>query len=81
MRPTGHLAVQYERPLWILLAHVLSEWLRALHTGRVFGTFYSVLVALLGVVVTVLSITGAWIWWKKRRARMVLQRRRTHIAS
>lgn len=54
--------------------NVLSEWLRGLHTGRVFGPFYRILVALLGILVAVLSITGAWIWWKKRKARQVLQK-------
>lgn len=49
--------------------NVVSEWLRALHTGAVFGPIYRLLTALLGVVVVVLAATGVWIWWRKRQGR------------
>jgi len=37
--------------------------------ARVFGRPYQVFVCLLGLVVAMLSVTGVYIWWKKRRGR------------
>lgn len=49
----------------------VSTWLFALHVGNVHGWLaYRILVCVLGLVITVLSITGVYIWWKKRRARL-----------
>lgn len=49
--------------------NVFSAWLRALHTGRVFGISYRIFVAALGVFVAILSVTGLVIWLIKLRAR------------
>lgn len=48
----------------------ISSWLVALHFGAVRegGLLYRSFVCLLGFVVTLLSITGVWVWWKKRAA-------------
>jgi len=46
-----------------------ESWLYALHLARVFGMPYRILVCILGLVVTALSGTGVYIWWKKRAAR------------
>jgi hypothetical protein len=42
----------------------------ALHMAHVFGLPYRIFVALLGVAVSILSVTGVVIWWKKRQARV-----------
>lgn len=48
----------------------VSTWLRALHFGDVFGSLaYRVFICVLGLLITLLSVTGVYIWWKKRRAR------------
>lgn len=47
----------------------VTNWLAALHTGKAFGLPYRMLVSLLGLAVTTLSVTGVYIWWKKRKAR------------
>ena len=47
----------------------VSFWLSTLHMGHVFGLPYRIFVCVLGLVITMLSITGVYIWWKKRRAR------------
>ncbi|WP_028602795.1 PepSY-associated TM helix domain-containing protein [Ottowia thiooxydans] len=49
--------------------HLVSEWLQALHVAQIGGEPYRVFVALLGILIAVLSITGVVIWWHKRRAR------------
>ena len=36
----------------------------------VFGLPYRIFVCVLGLVITMLSVTGVYIWWKKRCARI-----------
>jgi uncharacterized iron-regulated membrane protein len=49
----------------------ISSWLVALHFGavRVGGLAYRSFVCVMGIVVALLSVTGVWIWWKKRKPR------------
>lgn len=50
--------------------NTMECWLRALHFADVFGLrSYRILVCALGLVIVMLSVTGVYIWWKKRRAR------------
>ncbi len=51
--------------------HTLDAWLVALHFGAVrpLGTAYRVFVCVLGIMVAALSVTGVWIWWRKRTKR------------
>jgi uncharacterized iron-regulated membrane protein len=49
--------------------NTVESWLYALHMARVFGRPYQVFVCALGFLVALLSITGVYIWWQKRRAR------------
>ena len=51
--------------------NTVSSWLRSLHMIRdpVDSLAYRIFVCVLGVVITALSVTGVYIWWKKRRAR------------
>ncbi len=46
-----------------------DAWLFALHRADVLGTPYRALVCAIGPVIVMLSITGIYIWWKKRKAR------------
>ncbi|WP_018267559.1 PepSY-associated TM helix domain-containing protein [Methylosinus sp. LW4] len=48
---------------------IVDRWLVALHVAGVFGLPYKIFVCILGLVVAMLSATGVYIWWKKRRAR------------
>lgn len=50
--------------------NTLTTWLRALHTANVFGTPYKIFVSLVGLTIAMLSMTGVYIWWKKRSARV-----------
>ncbi len=49
--------------------NTFTSWIYALHMGNIFGLPWRVFVCLLGLVITMLSVTGVYIWWKKRRAR------------
>ncbi|MEP9349341.1 PepSY-associated TM helix domain-containing protein [Xanthobacter sp. KR7-225] len=40
-----------------------------IHSGRVLGLFGRILIAVMGVVVAMLSVTGVVIWWIKRKGR------------
>jgi uncharacterized iron-regulated membrane protein len=52
---------------------VIDRWLVRLHTAAVFGLPYKAFVSGLGLGVAMLSVTGVYIWWRKRRARRVHQ--------
>jgi len=49
--------------------NTVSSWLYALHTAEVFGLPYRIFVCFLGLMITMLSVTGVYIWWKKHGAR------------
>ncbi len=46
-----------------------TSWLLALHMADVGGAAMKVWVCLLGLATAGFSLTGVWIWWRKRRAR------------
>ncbi|HTV32083.1 MAG TPA: PepSY-associated TM helix domain-containing protein, partial [Methylocella sp.] len=50
--------------------NTISSWLYSLHKADVFGLPYRTFVCVLGFVITMLSVTGVTIWWKKRQARL-----------
>lgn len=56
-----------------------DRWLIALHFGtwREGGIVYRAFVCVMGAMVSLLSITGVWIWWRKRMKRMKSARRAT----
>jgi len=54
----------------------VSRWLRQLHYGQTLGLAYRLFVCILGLAVTLLSVTGIYIWWKKRDARAWAEERR-----
>ncbi len=62
--PTGHRS-----------GTTLTTWLIELHMANLFGLPYRLFVCLLGLVITMLSVTGVYIWWKKRSARLAHVRR------
>jgi uncharacterized iron-regulated membrane protein len=69
-KPTGEL-LKFSAPTGEHASATFSSWLIALHFGslRAGGTPYRAFVCAIGVMVALLSISGAWIWWKKRRRR------------
>ncbi|WP_019604427.1 PepSY-associated TM helix domain-containing protein [Teredinibacter turnerae] len=46
----------------------ISTWLGALHMGRVFGAWYQWVMFFMGIVVTLVTVSGVMIWWRKRRS-------------
>lgn len=50
-------------------ANTLTRWLEALHMANVWGLPYRIAVAILGLLIVVLAVTGLIIWNRKRSAR------------
>lgn len=48
---------------------IATNWLQWIHMARVFGLPMKICVILIGLSVTTLSLTGLFIWYKKRHAR------------
>jgi uncharacterized iron-regulated membrane protein len=60
--------------------NTVTSWLYALHEANV-GMPYRIFVCVLGLVIVMLSATGVYIWWKKRRARKFSASRRSEAAE
>ena len=59
----------------------LSIWLITLHMANIWGLPFQIFVCLMGLVVAMLSITGVYIWLKKRHARCLMQERREKLEN
>lgn len=57
--PTGHR-----------VGNTLTTWLVELHEANVFGLPYKIFVCVLGLAIAALSVTGVYIWWRKRATRL-----------
>jgi uncharacterized iron-regulated membrane protein len=57
------------RPTGEHSGNTVESWLYALHMTRVFGRAYQIFVCALGLVIAMLSVTGVYIWWRKRAGR------------
>ena len=44
----------------------IACWLSAIHMAAMLGLPVQILICLMGLVITALSVTGVYIWWKKR---------------
>lgn len=56
--------------------NTITSWLIALHDANVFGLPYRIFVSILGLCIAMLSVTGVYVWWKKRQARLKSRLRR-----
>lgn len=63
--------------------NVVMDWFRALHMTQdpMDGLLYRVLVGVVGLVITMLSVTGIYIWWHKRQARTLRRPRAAKDAA
>ena len=71
---TGRI-IDVDLPTGEYTGNTVGYWLGILHTAGVFGLPYRILVTLIGLVVVLLSVTGALIWSRKRSARSLSARR------
>ncbi len=62
--------------------NTVSTVLWGLHYGDIRNFLpYRILVAFFGLVLTVISVTGVYIWWKKRKGRMLAASRRPQAGN
>lgn len=47
----------------------LTSWIVALHTAAFWGRAMQIFVCAMGLAVSLLSLSGVYVWWRKRRAR------------
>ncbi|HSC88361.1 MAG TPA: PepSY-associated TM helix domain-containing protein, partial [Polyangiaceae bacterium] len=66
---TGRL-MGFSAATGVTTGNTVSSWLFMLHMGAVFGLWYQCFVSFMGLLVAGLSITGVWIWWRKRKQRI-----------
>lgn len=71
---TGHLK-HIETPKLEQSGDIATNWLLWIHMAKVFGLPMKLFVILIGLSVTALSITGVFIWYKKRKARKYSKKR------
>jgi len=57
----------------------LNSWIFALHMAQIWGLPFKIFVTLVGNLVAMLSITGVYIWLKKRKARRITQDKRARL--
>lgn len=65
---TGELRILIQ-PTGERTGNTIESWLYALHMARVFGPVYQAFVCMLGLICTILPVTGVYIWWRKRGVR------------
>ena len=58
--------VAFEAATGIDAGNTLTNWIMFLHFGFVGGLPYRVFVSFMGIAVALLSVTGVWIWLRKR---------------
>lgn len=61
---------------YVAPGNAVLRWLAMLHFGHLWGMPFRLFVFTMGLVVTLLSVTGVVIWWKKRRTSSAVRRRR-----
>jgi uncharacterized iron-regulated membrane protein len=60
----------------------VGTWLYVLHFANLYGwLLYRILVCILGIIIATLSVTGIYIWWKKRNARRISQEKHARLAE
>lgn len=52
-----------------------------LHSGQIAGLSGRIVMVVAGIVVTMLSITGIVVWWRKRQSRLIAAKRTTAAAN
>lgn len=68
--PTGHSS-----------GDTLTSYLTTLHMAGMWGMAYKIFVFILGIITTLLCVTGVYLWWKKRRTRKHYQHKKTRGVS
>ena len=66
--PEAPPSASHQQTMPTRLADTITGWIQMLHMARVFGLPMKIFVCVMGLVITLLSVTGVYIWLKKRWA-------------
>ena len=58
-----------------------TNLISAIHGRTIGGMAMEILVGIMGIVISMLSITGVYIWWKKRKGRVMAASRRVMVQT
>jgi uncharacterized iron-regulated membrane protein len=58
--------ISFDAPTGIAAGNTLSSLFTALHLASIGGLPYKIFVSFFGLAVAGLSVTGVWVWWRKR---------------
>ncbi len=61
--------IRVESPAGNRTGNLVEQWLARLHMSHDLGLWYQAFVAFLGLVIAMFSVTGVYLWWKKRAVR------------
>lgn len=67
MHPVDGHVLNQQRWDALDLAGRSTAWIYPLHTGELFGTPHRVLTGLIGLTLFGMGVSGAWLWWRRRR--------------
>lgn len=51
----------------------LNTWIFGIHMAKIWGLPFRLFITFVGVAIAVLSGTGVYVWWKKRRGRLAVK--------
>jgi len=68
--PETSAVVSYTGPRQLQRGRFIEYWSLRLHTAQTLGPLYQAFVAFLGLVIAMFSVTGIYLWWKKRSIRV-----------
>lgn len=54
--------------------NTVTSWINAMHVTAIWGLPWQIAVAVLGIIIVVVSVTGVLIWWRKRKSRQPRKR-------
>ena len=57
----------------------LHTWIFALHMAKIWGLPFRIFVTVVGILIAMLSVTGVYIWLKKRNARRISQEKHAQL--
>jgi uncharacterized iron-regulated membrane protein len=77
---TGRVLAVYD-PKADGVGDTILNWLVPLHDGKAFGTIGRILVMLMGLVPSIMMVTGFMRWRQKRRAWSAASRQRARVAA
>jgi len=68
-------------PSGVAAGDTITEWLLALHTAQVWGLPMQIFISFMGLLVVVLTVTGVFIWLKKRNSRQRVHQQKMQLKN